>query len=123
MTTQEIRRPQVPEGIISDEEAKELIFDALQAEPDEPELLVKLLVILHDNSESYLQEAMWRLIRAAYNHSMYQSFSIRDYMAVIREGRDPLTEAREKWKKEEAKEGATRRPKKEGSKAKRRKRH
>jgi hypothetical protein len=52
MTTQEIRRPQVPEGIISDEEAKELVLDALQAEPAEPELLVKLLVILHDNYES-----------------------------------------------------------------------
>lgn len=47
---------------------------------------------------------MWRLVRAAYSHSMYQSFSIRNYMAVIRERRDLLKEAKDQWQKEEANE-------------------
>lgn len=37
--------------------------EALNAQQDEPEQLVKMLVILYDNSDGYIQEAVYRLIR------------------------------------------------------------
>jgi hypothetical protein len=60
-------------------------------------------VILFDNSESYIQEAVYRLIRAAYNLSLVHSSSLQDYMAMIKEGRDPLAEARRRSQKAETK--------------------
>ena len=103
MSPQTEERSQVLNGIITQEEANELMGDALDAQYDEPEQLVKLLVILYDNSEGYIQEAVYRLIRAAYNLSLVHSFSLQDYMAVIREGRDPLAEARMRSQKAETK--------------------
>jgi hypothetical protein len=120
MSSHSAERVQVVNGIITQEEANELMGDALDAQYDEPEQLVKLLVILHDNSEGYIQEAVYRLIRAAYNLSLVHSFSLQDYMAVIREGRDPLAEARRKSQKVEARAEveATRKEKKKKSKRK-----
>jgi|SRR5215213_2354942 len=97
-------RPRVANEIITQEEANELLIDALDAQQDEPEQLVKLFVILHDNcNDGFLQEALYRMMRAAFNSSLVHSFSLRDYIASIREGRDPLTEARRKWQKEQSK--------------------
>jgi hypothetical protein len=71
-------RPRVPNEIITQEEANELVAEALNAQFDEPEQLVKLLVILHDNSEGFIQEAIYRLIRGAFNISLVHSFSLQD---------------------------------------------
>ncbi len=96
-------RPRVPNGIITQEEANELVLEALDCCQDEPEGFVKVLVILYDNTtDGYSQEAIYRLIRAAYNSSLVHSFSLKDYMAVIREGRDPLKEARTRWQASQA---------------------
>jgi hypothetical protein len=90
-------RPRVPNGIITQEEANQLVTDALDADMSEPEQFVRMLVLLYDNSQdNYLQEAVYRLIRAAYIFSIAHSFSLQDYMAAIREGRNPLEEARAK---------------------------
>ena len=108
-------RPRVPNGIITQEEANDLVTDALDADLSEPEQFVKMLVILYDNSQDgYLQEAVYRLIRAAFNFSLAHSFSLQDYIAIIREGRDPLKEARtrEQEKQGKAESGAIRRSKK-----------
>ena len=107
-------RPRIPNGIISQEEANELMIEALDAQQDEPEQLVKMLVILYDSSDGFLQEAVYRLMRAAYNSSLVHSFSLQDYIAIIREGRDPLKEARtrDQEKQGKVKSGAIKRSKK-----------
>ena len=93
----------MPNGIITQEEANDLVTDALDADMSEPEQFVKMLVILYDNSQDgYLQEAVYRLIRAAFNFSLAHSFSLQDYIAIIREGRNPLVEARTRWQASQA---------------------
>jgi hypothetical protein len=100
------KRPRVPNGIITQEEANELAWEALDCYPDEPEGFVKLLVILYDNTtDNYLQEAIYRIIRAAFNISIVHSFTLQDYMAAIREGRNPLEEARTRYQASQAEAG------------------
>lgn len=98
MTSQTENSEQVLNGIITQEQASDLVSDALDCDLDEPERFVKLLVVLYDNADGYLQEAIYRLIRGAYNYSLVHSFSMQDYMAAIRAGRNPLEDARAKEK-------------------------
>lgn len=98
ITTKVVKRSRVLNEIITQEEANELVFDTLDCAPDEPEGFVRLLVILYDNTtDIHSQEAIYMLIRAAYDSSLVHSFSLTDYMAAIREDRDPLEEARTRW--------------------------
>jgi hypothetical protein len=76
-------------------EAVGLVGDALQAQYDEPEPLVTLLLILSDNAhDSGLQQAIREMMKAAFDNSIVHSIVFDEYLEAIRQGRNPLEEAR-----------------------------
>ena len=77
------------------QEAALLISDALNAQIDEPEALVKLLLILSDKvHDPGLSEAMREMMKAAFDHSLVHWIAFNEYLEAIRQGRNPLQEAR-----------------------------
>lgn len=77
------------------EEAAALISDALNLQLDEPESLVRLLLILFDNvHDPGLSQAIREMMKAAFNNSLVHSIVFDEYLEAIREGRNPLEEAR-----------------------------
>jgi hypothetical protein len=92
--------PQVPDNEREDfnltyEEAVGLISDALNAQLDEPESLVRLLLILSDNvHDPGLSQTIREMMKAAFNSSLVQSIVFDEYLEAIRQGRNPLEEAR-----------------------------
>jgi hypothetical protein len=81
--------------IFTREEADRLITEALDTSLDEPEPFVRLLLILHDHtSERQLKDSIYRLMEVAYECSIVRSINFDEYLEAIREGQDPLQEAR-----------------------------
>lgn len=77
------------------EEAGRLIREALDTSPDEPEPLVRLLLILFDNAqEPRLQDSIHLLIEVAYGGSLVQSRDMNEYLEAIRLGQNPMEEIR-----------------------------
>jgi hypothetical protein len=86
---------QEPYYIFSREEADRLITEALDTSLDEPEPFVRLLLMLHDHtSERQLKDSICLLMEVAYEGSIVRSINFDEYLEAIREGQDPLQEAR-----------------------------
>lgn|SRR5262249_48089077 len=80
------------------EEADRLVTEAIDTDIDEPEPLVKLLLILYDCAQQPdLREAIYQLMKAAYQNSIVQSINFHEYLDAIRKGRNPVGEARTRW--------------------------
>jgi hypothetical protein len=79
-TTQEIR------------EALRMLEDALgEAQIDEPEELVRLLLFLSDNFDhAGLKATVQTLVRAAFDNSIVHAIAFEDYVEAIRGGQNPL---------------------------------
>jgi hypothetical protein len=72
-----------------------LISDALQARYDEPEPLVTLLLILFDNVHNpELEDRIREMMKAAFDNSIVHSIVFDEYLEALRQGRNPLEEAR-----------------------------
>jgi hypothetical protein len=79
----------------TDAETDLLITEALEADLSNPEPLVKLLLIIHDNiKEAKLQESVYTLMKAAYKWSIVHSINFQEYLESIRQGQNPAEEVR-----------------------------
>lgn len=86
---------QEPYFIFTREEADELVVEALDTDVDEPEPFVKLLLVLYDNArENRMKDALYELMKAAYDGSIVHSIDFQEYLRAIRLGQNPLEEAR-----------------------------
>jgi hypothetical protein len=100
LTTTSVDVPPTPDNETEDfsptpEQAAALIRHALQAQFDEPEPLVTLLLILFDNEhEPDLKQAIREMMKAAFDNSIVHSIAFDEYLEAIRQGRNPLEEAR-----------------------------
>lgn len=84
--------------ILTREEADHLVTEALDAQLDEPEPFVKMLLILLDNAqEPRLNDAIRLLIKVAYDGSIVHSIDFDEYIEAIREGRNIVEEVRAIW--------------------------
>src|SRR6185295_8777096 len=89
---------QKPCYILTYEEADRLVTEALDAQLDEPEPFVRMLLILLDNAqEPRLNDAIRLLIKVAYDGSIVHSIDFDEYIEVIREGRNIVEEVRAIW--------------------------
>jgi len=80
------------------EEADRLVTEAIDTDIDEPEPLVKLLLMLYDRAESPdLKDVIHQLMKAAYHNSIVQSINFQEYLEAIRQGRNVVQEARTRW--------------------------
>ncbi|MGH9830082.1 MAG: hypothetical protein ACREDR_43275 [Blastocatellia bacterium] len=81
--------------IFTREQASDLVTEALDSDTNEPELFVKLLLMLFDNTQdAEIQDALHQLMKAAYDGSIAHSSDFQEYLETIRQGQDPLEEAR-----------------------------
>jgi hypothetical protein len=87
-----------PYYIFSPEDADRLVTEALDTSLDEPEPFVRLLLILHDHvQEAQLKDGIYQLMKAAYNSSIVHSIDFQEYLEAIRQGQNPVKEARNRW--------------------------
>lgn len=85
---------QEPINIFTDEEADRLVTEALDTSPDEPEPLVKMLLILHDHEkDSMLQDSIRLLMKAAYQGSIAYDNNFEEYLESIRQGKKQVQES------------------------------
>ena len=86
---------QEPYYIFTDEEADRLITEALEADLSDPEPLVKLLLIIHDQiKEARLKDSIYLLMKCGYKCSIVHSINFQEYLEAIRQGQNPAEEAR-----------------------------
>src|SRR5262245_47928307 len=77
------------------EEADDLLTAALDTDLDEPEPVVKLLLVLFDHeNDPRLADVIYLLMKVAYDGSIVHSMQFQEYLEAIRQGRDPLKDAR-----------------------------
>jgi hypothetical protein len=77
------------------EEPHRLVAEALDAQYDEQERLVTLLLVLSGHaSQPKLQDAIRTLIKAAFDNSIVHSIALDEYLEAIRRGQNPLDAAR-----------------------------
>ena len=89
---------QEPYFIFIREEAERLITEALDTDLDEPEPFVRLLLILLDNArEPRLKEAIYLLIKVAYDGSIVHSIDLDEYIEAVRNRQNIVEEARARW--------------------------
>jgi hypothetical protein len=80
------------------EEADRLVTEAIDTDIDEPEPLVRLLLMLYDRAhDTDLKAAIHQLMKAAYQNSIVQSINFQEYLEAIRQGRNVVQEARTRW--------------------------
>lgn len=97
---------QEPFFIFNREEANDLVTEALDTSPDEPEPFIKLLLILFDNTqERQMKDAVYLLMEAAYDGSIVHSIDFQEYLEAIRHGQNPVEEARTRWDDSQKPEG------------------
>ena len=86
---------QEPYYIFTDEEADKLIIEALEADLSDPEPLVKLLLMIHDNiQEARLKDSIYLLMKGGYKYSIVHSINFQEYLEAIRQDQNPAEEAR-----------------------------
>ena len=91
----EIEPEEKPYLILTHEQADQLVTEALDTDLNEPEPLVRMLLILFDHAEEpRLADAIYLLMKVAYNGSIVHSTHLHEYLDGIRQGRNPLEEAR-----------------------------
>ena len=87
-----------PYHILTREEADRLVVESLDTSMDEPEPLVRLLLILYDHEqEPRLKDLIYQLMKAAYDNSIVHSIDFQEYLKAVRQGRDIAKEARSRW--------------------------
>jgi hypothetical protein len=84
------------ESILTPCEALRMLEDALgEAQIDEPEALVRLLLFLSDNFDhAGLKATVQTLVRVAYGKPIVHALAFEDYVEAIRGGQNPLKIAR-----------------------------
>ena len=93
----------IDDDIFSREEAGRLVAASLNTDMDEPEPLVRLLLILFDNTaEPRLRDALHTLMKAAYDQSIVHSIDLDEYLEDLRQGGDPLKDARDRWQESQS---------------------
>jgi len=98
MASQTDGSDQEPYYIFTREEADRLITEALDTDLDEPEPLVRLLLVLLDNArEPWLEESIRLLIKVAYDGSIVHSINFDEYIEAIRERQNIVKETRTRW--------------------------
>jgi len=81
--------------ILTREQADELLTAALDTDLNEPEPLIRMLLLLFDNAkEPSFEEAIYLLMKVAFDGSIVHSINFQEYLKAIRQGRNPLEEAR-----------------------------
>jgi hypothetical protein len=89
---------QEPYDIFTREDADRLVTEALDTSLDEPEPFVRLLLVLHDHEqEPRLKDSIYLLMEVAYAGSIVHSIDFQEYLEAIREKRDIVKEARDRW--------------------------
>jgi len=84
-----------PHFILTREQAEELLTAALDTDLNEPEPLIRMLLVLFDNTkEPRIEDAIYLLMKVAYDGSIVHSINFQEYLRAIRQGRSPLEEAR-----------------------------
>ena len=64
-----------------------LVDAAMFAERDEPDEFIRMLMLLHDNTkEAATQDALFELIKAAFNVSIAHTVSLENYLDDLRAG-------------------------------------
>jgi len=95
MTSETDESEQEPYYIFTREEAGQLVTEALDTIPDEPEPFVRLLLILHDHEqEPRLKDSIYLLMKVAYDGSIVHSIGFQEYLKAVIEKRDIVEEAR-----------------------------
>ena len=95
MAKDEDTRDKETASILTPKEADCLITKTLDTDLDEPEPLVKLLLVLYDQAqEPNVKDSIHVLMKAAYDNSIVHSLDFQEYLDAIRQKRDPLREAR-----------------------------
>jgi hypothetical protein len=92
-TTDETKTANEPgQSILTPCEALRMLEDALgEAQIDEPEALVRLLLFLADNFDhASLKATVQTLVRAAFDNSIVHAIAFEDYVEAIRGGQNPL---------------------------------
>lgn len=85
----------MPYYIFTDEEVNKLIIEALEADLSDPEPLVKLLLMIHDNiQEARLKDSIYLLMKGGFKYSIVHSINFQDYLDAIRQGQNPAEEVR-----------------------------
>ena len=96
-TTDETKPANEPgQSILTPCEALRMLEDALgEAQIDEPEALVRLLLFLADNFDhASLKATVQTLVRAAFDNSIVHAIAFEDYVEAIRGGQNPLETVR-----------------------------
>jgi hypothetical protein len=97
ITTDETKTANEPgESILTPCEALRMLEAALgEAQIDEPEALVRLLLFLADNFDhAGLKATIRTLVRAAFDSSIVHAIAFEDYVEAIRGGQNPLETVR-----------------------------
>ena len=80
--------------IFTQEEAERLVTEALDTSPDEPEPIVKLLLILHDHEQdARVKDSIYMLMKAAYKGSIADDNNFQEYLEAIRQRQNPVKES------------------------------
>ena len=96
-TTDETKPANEPgQSILTPCEALRMLEDALgEAQIDEPEELVRLLLFLSDNFDhAGLKATVQTLVRAAFDNCIVHAIAFEDYVEAIRGGQNPLETVR-----------------------------
>src|ERR1044072_9082885 len=97
---------QEPFFIFEREEADRLITEALDTSRDEPEPFIRLFLILFDNAqEPRMKDAVYLLMKVAYEGSVVHSIDFQEYLETIRQGQNPVEAARTRWYGSQKSEG------------------
>jgi hypothetical protein len=80
------------QSILTPCEALRMLEDAMgEAQIDEPEALVRLLLFLADNFDhAGLKATVQTLVRSAFDNSIVHALAFEDYVEAIRGGQNPL---------------------------------
>jgi len=77
------------------EQARGLVWEALNTTSDEPEPFVKILLMILDNlHDPSLEESIYHMLWSSFNGSLVHSMEFHDYLDRIRQGRNPLADTK-----------------------------
>jgi len=90
-----------PHFTLTREQADELVSGALDTDLNEPESLIRMLLLLFDNAKDpQMEDAIFLLMKVAFDGSIVHSINFQEYLEAIRQGRSPLEEARSRSRTE-----------------------
>src|SRR5262245_42773849 len=87
-----------PHSVFTSEQVNDLLAEALDTDPCEPEPFVRLLLILLDHAqEPRMQQALHDLIKSAYDQSIVHNIHLDEYIEAVRQDQDIVEETRTRW--------------------------